>query len=233
MDNNSNIIQALNNISLEDEEEGGVEIVAEAVEGEHLQPGFDAKLCVVGRFITEGRVDFEAMQHTLALLWKPEKFCGLLFEKEESEIVKPYGAWMRAPLRKQIKPVGAKWLRHGGTADSSESMSQSQGKQNGEDGGNRWPVVTPTNQGPIEYSENQGNMITQIMIKDGNTGQGPLQTNTATTKEQMIKKDIGIIETKKRRTEDGPSYDKTGHNTEVLMDSDDVNDTDMHIGGPD
>lgn len=33
--------------------------------------GFDAKLCVIGRFIIEGRVEFEAMQHTLAVLWKP------------------------------------------------------------------------------------------------------------------------------------------------------------------
>lgn len=34
-------------------------------------PGFDAKLCVVARFISEGRVDFQAMQQTLASLWKP------------------------------------------------------------------------------------------------------------------------------------------------------------------
>lgn len=85
MDNNSNIIQALNNISLEDEEEGGLEIVAEALEGENLQQqGFDAKLCVVGRFITEGRVDFEAMQHTLALLWKPGR--GVYMKELESNL---------------------------------------------------------------------------------------------------------------------------------------------------
>lgn len=32
--------------------------------------GFDPKLCVVPRFIIEGRVDFPAMQQTLAALWK-------------------------------------------------------------------------------------------------------------------------------------------------------------------
>lgn len=33
--------------------------------------GFDAKLCLVGRFITEGVIDFQAMQQTLTALWRP------------------------------------------------------------------------------------------------------------------------------------------------------------------
>ncbi|KAK1400477.1 hypothetical protein POM88_000082 [Heracleum sosnowskyi] len=28
--------------------------------------------------------------------------------------VRPYGVWMRAPFRNQVKPIGAKWLRSGG-----------------------------------------------------------------------------------------------------------------------
>lgn len=30
---------------------------------------FDVKLCIVGRFINEGVVDFTAMEQTLASLW--------------------------------------------------------------------------------------------------------------------------------------------------------------------
>lgn len=36
-----------------------------------------------------------------------------MFETLEADIVKPYGPWMRAPFRKQVKPVGANWLRSG------------------------------------------------------------------------------------------------------------------------
>lgn len=42
-----------------------------------------------------------------------EKFCSLIFEKSESEIVKPYGIWMKALLRRQTKLIGSKWLRNG------------------------------------------------------------------------------------------------------------------------
>lgn len=42
-----------------------------------------------------------------------KKICERLFEISEQEIVKPYGPWMRAPFRRQIKLVGAKWLRNG------------------------------------------------------------------------------------------------------------------------
>ncbi|XP_074336834.1 uncharacterized protein At4g02000-like [Apium graveolens] len=60
-------------VSLEDEEEVGFEILVE--EGEHNQiiQGVDPKLCIVGRFIAEGKVDFLAMQHTLAALWRSGK----------------------------------------------------------------------------------------------------------------------------------------------------------------
>lgn len=69
-----NITQAMNNISLEEEEEGGVAF--EEIEGEEeidaLQ-GLNIHLCLVGRFINEGVVDFTAMKHTLASIWKPGK----------------------------------------------------------------------------------------------------------------------------------------------------------------
>lgn len=54
------------------------------------------------------------------LLGHSDKFCSQLFDKPENEIVRPYGSWMRAPLRKQTKLIGAKWLRTGGDEFTSE-----------------------------------------------------------------------------------------------------------------
>ncbi|KAL8118945.1 hypothetical protein AgCh_016437 [Apium graveolens] len=66
------LIQGMNVISLVDEEERGLEIEQSVGDVTGLQiQGFDPKLCVVGRFISEGKVDFMAMQHTMATLWKP------------------------------------------------------------------------------------------------------------------------------------------------------------------
>lgn len=41
-------------------------------ENEDVQ-GFYVKLCMVGRFINEGVVDFMAMKHMLASIWRPGK----------------------------------------------------------------------------------------------------------------------------------------------------------------
>lgn len=72
MNTTNSLTNAMNNITLEDEEEGGLAVGEEAIHNtEQLINGFDAKLCVVARFITEGNVDFQAMQQTLAALWKP------------------------------------------------------------------------------------------------------------------------------------------------------------------
>lgn len=68
------IVQSMSAISLEDEEEGGFEFLESTEDGNGLQiQGFNPKLCVVGRFISEGKVDFAAMQHTMDALWKPGK----------------------------------------------------------------------------------------------------------------------------------------------------------------
>lgn len=81
----SNLVQAMNNISLEDEEEGGLEINEEVLGDNNIHNQiFNANLCVIGRFINEGRVDFEAMHHTLALLWKPGK--GVYMKELDSNL---------------------------------------------------------------------------------------------------------------------------------------------------
>lgn len=42
-----------------------------------------------------------------------DKFCSRLFEIPENEVTRPYGAWMRAPLRRPNMMIGSKWLRNG------------------------------------------------------------------------------------------------------------------------
>ncbi|XP_063940510.1 uncharacterized protein LOC135149254 [Daucus carota subsp. sativus] len=66
-----------------------------------------------------------------------ERFCSQLFEKAESEIVKPYGEWMRAPLRRQVKPIGAKWLRNGESGSKYAADLQIQSKRNEDDESNQ------------------------------------------------------------------------------------------------
>ncbi|KAK1371398.1 hypothetical protein POM88_037490 [Heracleum sosnowskyi] len=77
MASKNNLIQAMNNVTLEDEEEGGIEIqdMEDAGESEMLN---------------------------------------------ETEIVKPYGTWMMATLRKQTKLVGSRWLRSGNGEDEGD-----------------------------------------------------------------------------------------------------------------
>lgn len=72
MASNDHLIEAMNNISLEDEDEGGLLFDHETLSNnDNPNEGFDAKFCVVARFLTEGQVDFAAMQQTLAALWRP------------------------------------------------------------------------------------------------------------------------------------------------------------------
>lgn len=47
------------------------------------------------------------------LMGHSDKFYSKFFDTPESEIVRPYGSWMRASVKRHIKPIGAKWLRDG------------------------------------------------------------------------------------------------------------------------
>lgn len=73
-DHLEDLTQAMNNIVLEDEEEGGIAL-EDYVHNEFAEnhPTSNVKLCLVGKFLTEGIFDFQAMQQTLAPLWKPGK----------------------------------------------------------------------------------------------------------------------------------------------------------------
>lgn len=85
MASTSNLIQSMNNISLEDEEEGGLMLNIET-SGENTEAinNIDVKLCLVGRFLVEGVIDFMAMKQTFAALWRPGK--GVYIREIESNL---------------------------------------------------------------------------------------------------------------------------------------------------
>ena len=85
MSSSNDLVHAMSNFSLEDEDEGGLMLEPEGVlGGEQLVNGFDARLCVVARFLSEGYVDFPAMQQTMAALWKPGK--GVYMKEMEANL---------------------------------------------------------------------------------------------------------------------------------------------------
>ncbi|KAM6586913.1 hypothetical protein CsatA_009518 [Cannabis sativa] len=45
------------------------------------------------------------------MLGHSERYCAKLFDTPAHEITKPYGEWMRAPLRRRTKLIGAQWLQ--------------------------------------------------------------------------------------------------------------------------
>lgn len=85
MDLVNNLVHGINAIALENEEEGGIKIgnARELEEGLQEQD-FDPKLYVVGKFISEGGIDFLAMQHTMAALWKPGR--GVYMKKLDKNL---------------------------------------------------------------------------------------------------------------------------------------------------
>ncbi|KAF4375826.1 hypothetical protein G4B88_026405 [Cannabis sativa] len=58
------------NLTLEDEEEIGISIEDNGGP-EEIEFVYDPQLCLVGKFIVNGAVDFLSMQQTLPALWKP------------------------------------------------------------------------------------------------------------------------------------------------------------------
>lgn len=145
-----------------------------------------------------------------------DKFCSRLFDTPENEIVRPYGIWMRAPFRSQVKPIGAKWLRSGN--DSNQWSS-------GEGEGRMSSGVGGSNQDP-KFAQ----QTVTVGVDDGGVG-GKIQ-NVARAVDSVIKGNYVtestnqgsrsvIIDTKKRRTDDGLGHTVgLGLNTEVSRESD-------------
>lgn len=56
-------------LNIDEEEDTGVEYEEEIEESDN----FDTRWCLLGRFLTDSPIDFNAMQNTMAGLWKPGK----------------------------------------------------------------------------------------------------------------------------------------------------------------
>lgn len=151
-----------------------------------------------------------------------ERFCSQLFEKSEEEIMKPYGSWMRAPLKRQVKPVGAKWLRNGEVGDSSETRFQDQYKRNEEDDECQDPKFAPGKTGTVIHGGSFAGNSVQNSKLGGNCGNNSIITNSPTISALTKESDIVVIESKKRRTNDGLDSSELGRTEDILMDSDDI-----------
>lgn len=149
------------------------------------------------------------------LLGHSEKFCSRLFDTPETEITKPYCSWMRAPFRRHIKPIGAKWL-----CDESGNRNST---VNGEwtDSAN----FTPPNQDSGLSGENLGCQPNQNNMVGGKPG--GLTDNVPTTKQNQSnpkKAGIPIVENKKRKIVIGPtSSNEANNNTKLDMGSEEEN----------
>lgn len=96
------------------------------------------------------------------LLGSSDKFCSKLFDTPESEIVKPYGSWIRAPLRRQTKLIGARWLCDmNDYSDCNTTTDKAWGLNERE-----W--FTWLNQGSGTWGENQGSQSYQAKDKGAN-----------------------------------------------------------------
>ena len=59
-------------LRLAEEDEGGMEVVAERVEAA-AEVTSDFRFCILGWFLTEKPINFIAMKYTLASIWEPGK----------------------------------------------------------------------------------------------------------------------------------------------------------------
>ncbi|XP_074326563.1 uncharacterized protein LOC141664509 [Apium graveolens] len=74
MASTSKIIEIMNNIKLDDEEDEGPALEVEARDQDlDSNTQINAELCLVGRFLVEGVIDFPLMKQTMAALWRPGK----------------------------------------------------------------------------------------------------------------------------------------------------------------
>lgn len=153
------------------------------------------------------------------ILGHSEKFCSKLFDTPEAEIVKPYGAWMRAPFKKQVKPIGAKWLH---TENGDEDMPATTTEFQNGSGSNQDPSFPPQNQDAVgrggilvstEFSKNQSGGITGIR---------QIQNSVATISPTNARGEVTVVETKRRRINDDMGFEtEMGLNTDVVLNTND------------
>lgn len=147
------------------------------------------------------------------LLGHSDKFCSKLFDNPDSEIVKPYGSWMRAPLRRPTKLIGARWLRDGNDdGDWNTATDKSWGL-------NEREKFAPPNQGSGTGGENQGRQSFQAKDKGANNVFSKVvESDVESSQLNPNNTGITVIENKKRRTDDGPTGpSEVSKNTELDM----------------
>lgn len=121
-----------------------------------------------------------------------DKFCSRLFDAPENEIARPYGIWMRVPFRRQVKPIGAKWLRSGGEEIPWSSGEGGEMMSSGVDGNNQDPKFTPQTVNAGVDGGGMGGKIQNIskMVKSMIRGDHVTETTNQGSK-------LVIIDTKK------------------------------------
>lgn len=151
------------------------------------------------------------------LLGHSDKFCSQLFDKPENEIVRPYGAWMRAPLRRQTKMIGAKWLRTGEDEFTSEKGTgvNSQQQNPKVTGGevDLEPKITDMN---VDGNRTEGITDNMHLGGDNSVTSNLNDQISGENSGKAGKRNITILENKKRRTNSGHVI---GPSTELDVDS--------------
>lgn len=127
---------------------------------------------------------------------------------------------MRAPFKRQVKPIGAKWLRNGDGSSSSSSHVPGWSSSTEEDEGSLDPKITPANLMVVTRGGNKGDKIIQ---KEG-IGARQVQSNECINTTELpinqANNELVIIDNKRRRTGDGLDCINMGLTEEVPMDSD-------------
>lgn len=152
------------------------------------------------------------------VLGHADKFCSRLFEVSESEVTKPYGTWMRSPLRRSNMMFGSKWLRYG-TEDSNFNEAVAGGASGSQarppaNSVNRFPMIT----GGEIYGTKDGDITNKnpdTGIKSGITS----QVNDIGGEKSIKRAKRVILENKKRRMDSGTD-NMLGLNTELEQESD-------------
>lgn len=100
---------------------------------------------------------------------------------------------MGAPFKRQVKPIGAKWLR-----SAFEGGDRKVQEQFGEGNSNQDPIFTPQNQQRVHIGGNFGDEVFQNFKKNGISGMEEAQNQEAIIMEDNdVRKEIKIIESKK------------------------------------
>lgn len=142
-----------------------------------------------------------------------------MFDTQENEIVKAYGDWMRASLRRLVKPIGAKWLRNG--LEGGDRRSNGETYQNFTRGevSNQNPLFSPSNKEADNQNLKNGGKGFQN-TSGGLSGITEAHNFNANIMSGHIRKYVSVIESKKCRTDN--SLDAPlGLPMEVMMDFED------------